>query len=137
MGLAGHHANQPLCNDCSMHSLVMQGLYHSNSKWAPCEPDAQALDEDEHRRAVNNVAGATQEANALLLACTLCWSACKERAAIVANCFLSADLCNHNDPHLRSVIQAVLDVGALVVAYALHLRRANNAFAFCRLGAIQ
>lgn len=36
----------------------MQGRYLSNSKWAPCGPDEEALAEDDRRRQVNNVAGA-------------------------------------------------------------------------------
>lgn len=36
-----------------------QGLYHGNSKWTACDPDAEALAEDTRRQAVNNVAGET------------------------------------------------------------------------------
>lgn len=36
----------------------MQGRYLPNSKWAPCDPDEEALAEDAQRRQVNNVAGA-------------------------------------------------------------------------------
>ncbi|KAK9804011.1 hypothetical protein WJX73_001154 [Symbiochloris irregularis] len=35
----------------------LQGVYHSGSKWTPCEPDAEALAEDQRRKSVNNVAG--------------------------------------------------------------------------------
>lgn len=36
----------------------MQGRYLPNSKWAPCDPDEEALAEDAQRSQVNNVAGA-------------------------------------------------------------------------------
>ena len=36
----------------------MQGRYLPNSKWAPCDPDEEAIAEDAQRRQVNNVAGA-------------------------------------------------------------------------------
>lgn len=35
----------------------MQGRYLANSKWAPCEPDEQALAEDAERSRINNVSG--------------------------------------------------------------------------------
>lgn len=34
-----------------------QGRYLLNSKWAPCEPDQQALQEDAERSRINNIAG--------------------------------------------------------------------------------
>lgn len=37
---------------------ILQGRYLPNSKWAPCDPDDEAIAEDAQRRQVNNVAGA-------------------------------------------------------------------------------
>ena len=42
---------------CLTARLVLQGRYLPNSKWAPCDPDEQALAEDAQRLQVNNVAG--------------------------------------------------------------------------------
>ena len=45
----------------------MQGRYLPNSKWAPCDPDEEALAEDAQRRQVNNVAGAAGGSQILLM----------------------------------------------------------------------